>query len=249
MAGNTDSTDFPSCGAPGGGSASLGRLLELHCHTVFSIDGRGTPEHLVDSAVDRGVAALSITGHNSIGSLRCGRARALGAYYRANPVAGLNLNEMILKALRIIVDGKDDGDDSRSGNELFFAMDQKPGFCQCQFQEARDCVKQAGGVMFLAHVGKSIPGDPSRQQQVIRNLVADGMDGFELYHPSNRDDHPLNQKHLIFNSLQSLASELQCPVSGGSDCHDAPGSTQQGIGSCGAPAGVVDYWLQGKMPG
>ncbi|MAE65776.1 MAG: hypothetical protein CMJ18_16020 [Phycisphaeraceae bacterium] len=48
--------------------------VELHCHTVFSVDARGTPEDLVDVAADRGVTTLSITEHDHIGS--CARAQA-----------------------------------------------------------------------------------------------------------------------------------------------------------------------------
>ncbi len=302
--------------------------IELHCHTMFSIDAVGTPEHLVDCAVEAGVGLLSITEHNAIGSLRRAReqagkrglkylngveidafyqggfynflaydfdpdnralndllqtiegvfeqrllallpilqelglpctepdlrrqlavmypghpnpvlsTRTLGAWWRERPQPKMELNPLILSALRTLVDGTDRGADTRTGNELFFALDEKLGFFQCQFAEARDIVHDAGGVVLLAHVGKSIPSDPDQQETVIRQLIDDGMDGFELYHPSHRDDFPANREQPIFNRLSELGADLGCLLSGGSDCHDAPGSGSKAIGSCGAPADI-----------
>ena len=50
--------------------------LEMHCHSMFSVDGRGTPEDLVDVAVDRGITALALTDHNSLGGLQRARGQA-----------------------------------------------------------------------------------------------------------------------------------------------------------------------------
>lgn len=50
--------------------------LELHCHSLFSVDGRGTPEDLVDTAADRGITVLALTDHNTMGGLARARARA-----------------------------------------------------------------------------------------------------------------------------------------------------------------------------
>jgi len=44
--------------------------IDMHCHTLFSVDGYCTPEALVDVAVGRGISTLSITEHNSLGSLQ-----------------------------------------------------------------------------------------------------------------------------------------------------------------------------------
>lgn len=64
--------------------------IEFHCHTLFSIDGSGTPEALVEAAAERGVTALSITEHNHLGSTARASARAsdLGIRY----FAGVELN-------------------------------------------------------------------------------------------------------------------------------------------------------------
>jgi predicted metal-dependent phosphoesterase TrpH len=50
--------------------------LEMHCHSMFSVDGRGTPEDLVDVAAARGITALALTDHNSLGGLPRARAQA-----------------------------------------------------------------------------------------------------------------------------------------------------------------------------
>ncbi|MEM9908174.1 MAG: PHP domain-containing protein, partial [Cyanobacteria bacterium P01_D01_bin.44] len=41
-------------------------MLELHCHTTYS-DGTLTPAQLVQLAVQRGVKALAITDHDTVG--------------------------------------------------------------------------------------------------------------------------------------------------------------------------------------
>ena len=45
-----------------------GRRVDLHTHTCFS-DGVLTPEALVRLAIDRQLAALSITDHDSLDAL------------------------------------------------------------------------------------------------------------------------------------------------------------------------------------
>ena len=50
--------------------------IELHCHSMFSVDARGTPEDLVDVAAGRNITALALTDHNSIGGLSRAEAQA-----------------------------------------------------------------------------------------------------------------------------------------------------------------------------
>lgn len=49
---------------------------ELHCHSLFSVDGYRTPEEVVDAAGERGVGLIALTEHNHLGSLERARARA-----------------------------------------------------------------------------------------------------------------------------------------------------------------------------
>ncbi len=50
--------------------------IELHCHSLFSVDARGTPEDLVDVAVGRGITAIALTDHNNLGGLSRTEAQA-----------------------------------------------------------------------------------------------------------------------------------------------------------------------------
>jgi predicted metal-dependent phosphoesterase TrpH len=52
-----------------------GRRVDLHSHTTFS-DGLLSPEALVEHAVERGLAALAVTDHDSLESLPRTRAAA-----------------------------------------------------------------------------------------------------------------------------------------------------------------------------
>ena len=52
-----------------------GRGVDLHTHTLFS-DGTLTPEALVHRAVERGLAALSITDHDVLDALDPAREAA-----------------------------------------------------------------------------------------------------------------------------------------------------------------------------
>lgn len=44
--------------------------IEMHCHTLFSVDGHCTPETVGDVAAERGITTLSIAEHNNMGSLQ-----------------------------------------------------------------------------------------------------------------------------------------------------------------------------------
>jgi predicted metal-dependent phosphoesterase TrpH len=112
----------------------------------------------------------------------------------------------------------------------------------CDFEPVRDAVHGAGGVLLLAHVGNYLPGDSSAQTRLIRTLIANGLDGFELYHWKNRDDFPYHKQAPVFENLSRLGEELGCLLSGGSDCHNAS-STTLPIGGCGAPIEIIQPLL------
>lgn len=68
-----------------------GRRVDLHTHTTFS-DGLLTPEQLVERAVEKGLAALAITDHDSVEGLARGRAAAAG---RVEIVNGIELSSVM----------------------------------------------------------------------------------------------------------------------------------------------------------
>jgi hypothetical protein len=49
---------------------------ELHCHSLFSVDGWATPGELIERAAAAGVGTFSLTDHNTLDGLEQGRARA-----------------------------------------------------------------------------------------------------------------------------------------------------------------------------
>jgi hypothetical protein len=288
--------------------------IDFHCHTLFSIDGSGTPEELVGAAAARGVSALSITEHNHLGSAARAAARAaqlgiryfpgieLDAFYGENSChfLGLGINPYHA-GLRDLAERNHACYAFRF--ELFYAellslgfpwqrqelldhlkvrypghpapvlntyllshfIDQKgapAGYAQmreealwrtaaasgsvrpgaeapgrfCRFEEARDAIHAAGGLVLLAHVGKSLPGRHDEQVALIREMMEYGIDGFELYHHANTGN-------CRFDQLAELGRTLGCVISGGSDCHHAPGAPPKEIGGSGAPdelaAGLV----------
>jgi predicted metal-dependent phosphoesterase TrpH len=102
-----------------------------------------------------------------------------------------------------------------------------------QLQTVLDTVHAAGGVLLIAHVGKYFPDQRDPQLALIEEVLAAGVDGFELYHPVN-----CAQPH--FDELIACARGLDCALSGGSDCHHAGTKIGKAIGSCTAPDWVLE---------
>jgi len=99
------------------------------------------------------------------------------------------------------------------------------------FEAVRDAVHAAGGLILLAHVGyylgRLMGGNRDAQLDTIQRLLADGCDGFELYHPAL-----MAEPH--FEELVNEAKRLGCAVSGGSDRHT-------GV------RGVAPDWVAGSL--
>ncbi len=51
-------------------------FVDLHCHSLFSVDGWVTPEELAEKEAERGVGVLALTDHNSVDGLERCRVRA-----------------------------------------------------------------------------------------------------------------------------------------------------------------------------
>ena len=280
--------------------------IEFHCHTLFSIDGSGTPEALVEAASERGVVALAITEHNHLGSAARAAARAADLGIRYFPGVELNAffdnrcfdflglgidpDNPALRAfaarnhdcytlrfnlyfdemrrlgypwtrqelegfLPVLYPGhpapvlntyvvskyadrhgglpdftkmKEEALRRMAGRERYSNPGpDEPGRFGL-FEDAREAVHAAGGVILLAHVAAQVREGIGAQAKVIRSLLAAGADGFEVYHPKNAALGDLA-------ALAALADDLGCLISGGSDCHHAPGEPPREIGGCGAP--------------
>ncbi|HOX08797.1 MAG TPA: PHP domain-containing protein [Planctomycetota bacterium] len=106
------------------------------------------------------------------------------------------------------------------------------------FEEVRDAVHGAGGVILVAHPAGIRRGDLAGQLAFIAELMAAGLDGFELYHPSNaREPH--------FDALVAEARRLGCAASGGSDTHLEP--ARGGIRS--VPGSLAPDWVVATIDG
>ena len=288
--------------------------IELHCHSLFSVDGFGTPEDIVDIAAENGVGTLSITDHNSLGGAERAARRAaergvryltgieMDAFFREHSYhflgfgfdpshAGLNALaarnygcypyrfEMYFKQLKELgfpwerealeahlakrypthpapvlstflvrdflqergewenyADMRKEAMDRISAEDRYSrpGPDEEGRFCR--FEDMRDAVRDAGGVVLLSHVGKVLADQPDAQEALIRDVVGHGADGFELYHPANFG-------HADMDRLAALGRELDCLMSGGSDCHRAP-TAPHDIGSCGAPVELADRLVE-----
>jgi predicted metal-dependent phosphoesterase TrpH len=68
-----------------------GRRVDLHTHTIFS-DGLLTPEELVERAVERQLAAIAVTDHDSVEGLERAQAAAHG---RLEVVPGVEISSAL----------------------------------------------------------------------------------------------------------------------------------------------------------
>lgn len=118
------------------------------------------------------------------------------------------------------------------------------------FYEAIDAVKAAGGKAVLAHPGRSdgykngmIPAwnenilaqNPNAftPEDFVKDLVAHGLDGLELYNYNGTDAKHANQETTINNYFANLADKYHLIVTYGSDCHGHTGNGPQ-MGKFGA---------------
>jgi len=106
-------------------------------------------------------------------------------------------------------------------------------------EEAFRTVHAAGGVVLLAHVGRYFPGAVEPQIALIRSLLARGMDGFELYHPSNLAEPG-------FEELEAAAQALDCLLSAGSDTHHTLWSDEPDQPRFGRM--TVPEWVRERLP-
>ncbi len=98
--------------------------------------------------------------------------------------------------------------------------------------------RAAGATVVLAHVARYFPGNVPAQIALIEQLLEEGIDGFELHHPSNREESD-------FARLADAAKQLGCLVTAGSDTHDALAQTREPNPDFGAMG--VEEWLYSRL--
>jgi hypothetical protein len=83
--------------------------------------------------------------------------------------------------------------------------------------EATDIIKQAGGVPVFAHPGAyDAKIDPL---VALRNAVADGVEGVEVYYPYDKGHRPAGEAGSWIGRIEAVARELKLLQTGGTDFH------------------------------
>jgi len=94
-------------------------------------------------------------------------------------------------------------------------------------EAAIELIHRAGGVAVLAH-----PGKLKDHVGMVERLIGAGLDGVEVYHPANTENHRLD--------LRGLAKRFDLIETGGSDFHGISDDGTYSLGSINAPD---DAWL------
>ncbi|HOX39346.1 MAG TPA: PHP domain-containing protein [Candidatus Brocadiia bacterium] len=100
-----------------------------------------------------------------------------------------------------------------------------------QQQDVFDAVKGAGGLLILAHPQGYIQ-EHFASEHLLRELVAEGLDGVEIFTPK----HPSDRRNFYLQLIERVG----CIGTGGSDCHDSrPGIPVCTLGRAQVPARLV----------
>jgi predicted metal-dependent phosphoesterase TrpH len=93
-------------------------------------------------------------------------------------------------------------------------------------REAVDHIHQAGGLAFMAH-----PGVFLDEADGLMDLIAEGFDGVEVYHPTHNA--------TWVRKLEAIAQKMGLLMSGGSDFHGFAGR-DSGLGALKIPYEVLE---------
>lgn len=259
--------------------------VDLHMHSLFSVDGFATPEELMEAKAAEGLAAVALTDHNCIDGLS--RARAAAARLRLKFITGAefdvmwhgneqhmlafgfdptdqvlarlcarNFRQYTLNFARFLpilakrygvsaqtlsaglpaqyrthpspVLNKWFARDYMTKTHTFsdpqdalhrmheVATEAEQGIEHpwdwLEMKTVRDAVHAAGGILLVAHPGNYLRGSLKERFKFVESLLAEGLDGFELFHPAIAAE-----KHL--DELVAETKRLGCALSGGTDTH------------------------------
>jgi predicted metal-dependent phosphoesterase TrpH len=260
---------------------------DLHLHTVCS-DGTLTPRELVLRASRAGLAALSVTDHDTVAALD--EAIEVGKALGVEVVSGLELSVSVgdqdvhilgyffdrthkalleylafcrtarvkraerivekLNGLKVPLSMEAVLDQARNGSvgrphianalleegltdtyhEAFYryigygkpAYERKP---QATPREAIELIEAAGGLSFVAHPGYM-------GEQMLTDIIRDGIDGIEVFHPSHSQERISHYKGIV---------EQYCLLtSGGSDFHGGKPNDAETLGAYAIPISLLD---------
>jgi predicted metal-dependent phosphoesterase TrpH len=87
-------------------------------------------------------------------------------------------------------------------------------------REASELIKQAGGLPVFAHPGAY--GSHINPTLALRNAVAEGVEGVEVFYPYNDGHRPTSERGRWIGRAQNLAQALNLLQTGGTDFHGRP---------------------------
>jgi len=163
--------------------------IELHCHTVFSLDGLMDFDSLMRTAEAVGLGALAITDHDTVDGAR--------EFQRLAQARGLPL-EIIIGEEKTLSDG----------SHLIGLFLEQP-IQSCELRDAVGEIEAQGGICLIPHPFRKKDGllrDGLERLQVF----GDGTAGFELFSAKCSYAENRRARELLDSSLTPF---------GGSDAH------------------------------
>ena len=184
-------------------------IIDLHVHSTAS-DGSLTPAEVAALAAKRGLAAFSLTDHDTVAGVK--EAAAAAADFGLEFLPGMELSVFFAsRQLHIICLNFDV--ESVFFRELTNMIDTEP---EVMADQALPLVNAAGGLTSLAHFHKQLGLKGlcrQAQEELISQLISHGLKGMELYYPSYTAEDAAFAGYII--------DKYGLIATGGSDFHGA----------------------------
>jgi len=193
------------------------KTIDLHIHTTIS-DGTYTPEELIDYAVEKGLAAVAITDHDTMGGIQ-----EAANYIKENnlpleliPGMEVSTNSSLsffgIHILAFFIDKQEN-----EMNVILKSVHENIENSSINTGDAIKLIKKLGGISVLAHpleYGMTV----SELDKLIKKLSSYGLNGIEAIYPTHSDS--------FVQQLKKIASRYGLITTGGTDFH---GSRKPGI--------------------
>jgi len=166
-------------------------LIDLHCHSVYSLDNHLEPEVLIEAAIRRGLDGVCFTEHYSVEA-----SWPLDRMPLPENFLVLRGAEVSTDCGHVLVYGVSDDTWNRWGRNMYLNL-----------AEVIESVHSLGGICVPAH--------PFRGWESLGEKIYqyEGFDGVETH---NGVDGPMQVKAAMM-----AATRMGLPSVGGSDCHYA----------------------------
>lgn len=187
-------------------------LVNLHIHTDFS-DGTGDAVQIIESAKEKKYKLISITDHNTVEAHKKYRDDVLLTGVEFDCWYGYVFIHLLAYGFDI----------NNEGIQNFLAKDKKGTeavlprlFSTRNVRKLIKAIHEAGGVAVLAHPACYWAFS---LENLVKNLVNDGLDGIEVYYP-----YPRFRKFVKFHSEKDVVKIAEkfpeLIKTGGTDFHE-----------------------------